>query len=242
MKNLTLRYLITLLVACTMALPLMAAESAPVPSFVAKYRLSMGNIVAGKVETSLQIGPDGSYHYRQHSVPVGLLAAFKSDEITEESRGRIAGTMIIPESYLYKREKSKKPRQTNLAFDWKSKQVTDLDSNSQWQLELLPGTQDALSKQLALMLAMGVSQQDTDFQVASKGKLREYRFRPQGEVSIQLEKQQTTTLKVARSKGDNPTSATLWLDPKRHYLPVRVEKQDKDKLLIMELTSVEFQQ
>jgi hypothetical protein len=197
-------------------------------------------MVAGKVETSLQVEPDGSYHYRQHSVPVGLLAAFKSDEITEESRGKITGTTVIPESYLYKREKSKKPRHTSLTFDWKSGRVTDKESNSQWPLELPPGAQDHFSQQLAMMLAMQASRQNTTFQVANKGKLSEYHFSPKGEESVKLEKQQITALKVDRAKGDKPTSATIWLDPERYYIPARIEKQDKDNLLIMDLISIEF--
>ncbi len=235
-----LRHLLPLLAIWLLVSPLASAESSTVPSFVAKYQLSMGNMVAGKVETTLKVQPDGSYHYRQHSVPVGLLAAFKSDEITEESSGKISGTTVIPESYLYKREKSKKPRHTNLSFDWKSGRVTDQDSNSQWQLELPPGAQDNFSQQLALTLAMLASRQKQTFQVANKGRLKDYHFSPQEEESIKLEQQQITALKVARSKGDNPTSATLWLDPDRYYIPVRIEKQDKDNLLIMELISLEF--
>ncbi len=234
-----LRYI--LLIICSLTSLLTAAEgNSPIPAFTAEYRLSMGNMVAGKVKISLSMKPDGSYHYRQHSIPVGLLAAFKSDEITEESRGKIVGHRVIPESYLYRRDKSDKPRHRKILFDWKSDRVTDQKTGAQWKLELPKNSQDKFSKQLAMMLAMQKSRQDITFQVASKERIREYHFRPQGEDSIKLKKGQINALKVTRSKDKRPANATLWLDPEMHYIPVRVEKQEHDNLFTMELISIEF--
>ncbi len=213
-----------------------------IPPFQAEYRISVGGIPAGKVEVSLELSGDGNYRYRQHSVPLGLLAVLKSDEITEVSEGLIRGDRVIPSSYLYQREQSKKPRKENLLFDWKTGRVTDRTSNAVWSVDIPEGTQDKFSKQLALMVAMSSDQNPVTFQVADDERLKTYHFRPQGTETIEIEKKRFDTLKIARSKGERPSKSTLWLAPRLHFLPVKVEKLERGNLFVMELVSVNWLQ
>jgi hypothetical protein len=197
---------------------------------------------AGKIEVSLELDPNGGYRYRQHSTPVGLLAAFIRDEITEISEGHIHNSRVIPSSYRYKRERSKKPKNVHLLFDWETGRVSSQASAPGWSLEVPQGTQDKFSKQLALIVAMNGAPNEVSFQVADDERIKIYRFRPQGSETIEIGKRKYDTLKIARSKGERPPKATLWLAPALHYLPVKVEKLERGNRYVMELVSVQWLQ
>ncbi len=231
-----------LLLSAGQAVSAALAPDAGISPFRAEYRISVGGIPAGKVEVSLELSADGNYRYRQHSVPLGLLAVLKSDEITEISEGLIRGDRVIPSSYLYKREQSKKPQQENLVFDWETGRVTDRTTNAVWSVDIPQGTQDKFSKQLALMVAMSSARNAVTFQVADDERLKTYHFRPQGTETIEIEKKKFDTLKIARSKGDRPSKSTLWLAPQLHFLPVKVEKLERGNLFVMELVTVNWLQ
>jgi hypothetical protein len=219
-----------------------SASDPHIKSFQAEYRVSLGSIPAGKIDVSLELADDGGYRYRQHSAPVGLLAAFVRDEITEISEGRIHGFQVIPSSYRYKRERSKKPKQVHLLFDWETGRVNGQEQkdDTAWSLEVPAGTQDRFSKQLALIVAMNGAPNEVAFQVADDERLKVYHFRPQGSETIEIGDRKYHALKIARSKGERPPKATLWLAPELHFLPVRVEKLEGGKQFVMELVSVQW--
>jgi hypothetical protein len=222
------------------ALSAKSSSDPHIKSFQAEYRVSLGSIPAGKIAVSLELDANGGYRYRQHSTPVGLLAAFVKDEITEISEGRIHDFRVIPSSYRYKRERSKKPKQVHLLFDWETGRVTSQASDPGWSLEIPEGTQDRFSKQLALIVAMNGTPNEVAFRVADDERLKIYRFRPQGPETIEIGERNYQTLKIARSKGERPPKATLWLAPELHFLPVKVEKLEKGKRFVMELISVQW--
>jgi hypothetical protein len=223
--------------------PALSAAPSPqqqITSFQAEYQIRLGNIPAGKVEISLELDGNGNYRYRQHSIPMGLVAAFKSDEITEVSEGLIRQGRIIPSSYRYQRERSKKPKKVHLIFDWKTGRVASQEANPGWSLEIPVGTQDRFSKQLAMIVAMNRTQDAVSFQVADDERLKTYHFRPTGTETVETEERKYQALKIERSRDARPPKSTLWLAPDLHYLPVRVERLERGNRFVMELLSVQW--
>jgi hypothetical protein len=229
-----------LLLFCGQALAATPSPEGSITPFLAQYRISIGNVPAGEVEISLELDGNGNYRYRQHSIPVGLLAVFKSDEITEVSEGLIRGDRIIPSSYRYQRERSKKPKKVHLIFDWEGGRVTNQVTDSHWSLEIPDGTQDRFSKQLAMIVAMNGAQNEVTFQVADDERIKTYHFRPRGIETIETERKKYDALKIERSKGDRPSRSTLWLAPELRFLPVKVERLERGNLFVMELVSVQW--
>ncbi len=223
----------------------LSAEPAPqvaMQPFQATYSVRVGNIPAGEVKVSLELTKDGGYRYSQHSIPQGLAAFLTSTEVTEVSEGRIEGQQIIPARYNYQREKSKNAKRVELHFDWESGQVTDNAAKPKWSLKMPAGTQDKFSKQLAMVFAMNAEPRDVSFPVADRGRIKTYHFRPKGKETVKIGKKSYSTIRVDRFKNDKPASGTLWIAPKLHYLPVKVEKPERGNTFVMELVSVKWQQ
>jgi hypothetical protein len=240
--RLRILFLITagLLLFCSQALSAKSPSEQRIKPFQARYHVSLGNIPAANIDVSLELDVNGGYRYRQHSAPAGLLALFRKDEITEISEGIIRGNRVIPSSYLYKRERSKKPKQVNLLFDWDSGRVSSQGGEADWSMSIPDGTQDKFSKQLAMMMAMNSAQHAISFKVADNERLKTYHFRPQGVEAVKTQRKEYQALKIVRSKEGRPSKSTLWLAPDLHFLPIKVKKTDRGKQFVMELVSVQW--
>ena len=220
-------------------LPLLAAEPELKP-FTAEYSLSLGYLEFARVEVSLQISDDGAYQYRAHTLPVGVTAFFRSDEIIENSNGRISQGSIRPLNYHYQHDSSANPRRADLNFDWDRLRVTNTTANSRWSMKIAPDTQDKFSQQLRLMLSRSGGKQAIQFPVADGGRTKIYRFQQSREEWIETDAGGFLTLVMVRSKDNRPSRASLWLAPELNYLPVKVERTEKDGRFIMQLNSVSW--
>ena len=213
------------------------ADSRPrLSPFTAEYSLSRGYLKLAKVEITLDLDERGTYRYSAHTTPVGLTAVLHSDKISEISSGIIAEEGVIPHSYHYQHHNSDSQRAVELSFDWQALRVTNSLGGSSWSMKIRPGTQDKFSQQLSLMLSLSAGKRKVDFPVADGGHAKDYRFRLQGEETVEVEAGRFHTLKMARSKNGRPSQASLWLAPKLNHLPVIVEKKEKDGLYLMELS------
>jgi len=222
-------------------LPLLAAGQ-ELKSFTAEYSLSLGHLEFARVKVSLQISNDGAYQYRAHTLPVGVTAFFRSDEIIENSNGRISQGSIRPLSYHYQHDSSTSPRRVDLNFDWNRLRVTNTTTNSRWSMRITPDTQDKFSQQLRLMLSLSKGNQTIEFPVADGGRTKIYRFRQSQEEWIETDAGGFLALVMVRSKDNRPSRASLWLAPELNYLPVKVERTEKDGRFIMELSSISWDQ
>ncbi len=209
--------------------------------FSAEYTLSHGYLELASVKVSLKLSENGEYVYRAHTLPTGLTAVLHRDEITEISRGRIVGTQVRPSSYRYLHEKPSKPRQVELKFDWSKMQVTNSTPESRWQMKLKPGTQDKFSQQLRLMIALIQGHRKIEFPVADGGLMKSYRFHIEKEEMLETALGSVRALKAIRSKNARPSQASLWLSPDLNYLPVRVERKEKDGEYSMRLTHIRWE-
>ncbi|WP_275096728.1 DUF3108 domain-containing protein [Sedimenticola hydrogenitrophicus] len=218
-----------------------AETGQPLRPFRAEYRLSMGNLVIGRANITLRLSGEGRYTYRAYTTPVGLVAVFRDDEITEQSQGRVVNDRIIPSRYLYTHKRPKRTRQVNLDFDWQAGKVANQSADSHWSMEIPEGTQDKFSQQLALMLALNRGDKAAEYQVADGGLLKRYRYTEVSREPVATESGEYQAIKLARNKGDRPSRATFWFAPNLNFLPVRVTKHEKDGDYVMELVSVTWQ-
>lgn len=208
--------------------------------FSAEYSLSLGYLVIGRVTVALRLSPRGHYEYQAHTLPVGLTAVIRSDEITELSRGDILNGKVIPRSYHYRHLKSDNSRQVDLRFRWESMQVINRTPESEWVMKIEPGTQDKFSQQLMLMLALQAGQREISFPVADGGRLKRYRFRLQPVESVATKTGNFRSLHLIRSKQGRNSQADFWLAADLDYLPVKVQRREKEGTFTMELLSIRW--
>ncbi len=204
-------------------------------SFTAQYQLKRGRMIIGKVTTTLQLGQDGSYSYKSVTIPVGIVAAFRKDEITELSQGRILGQKVIPSSYYFKHKRKKRPKLRKLQFDWGSRRVTAPGTKPEWSSSITPGTQDKASKILAMMLSMRPATTDLKIQVVAKKKLKSYQISRERQEQLAAAGSNYHTIKLNEAKVGKPVSTRFWLAPELNYLPVKVERKEKKDTFTMTL-------
>lgn len=215
-----------------------AAAERQLKAYAAEYNLTRNGMHIGKVEISLELSTSGGYTYRSHTVPVGLVAVFRKDEITEVSQGSIQNNLITPLTYHYLHKKSKKTRKVDLNFDWKALRVTNQTPDSNWSMAITDGVQDKFSQQLALTQRLPGNGDSIKFEVADGGRLKIYQFTPQGEERLKTEVGEYTAIKLTREKDSRPSNATFWMAPELNYLPIKIVKQEKDNQFVMELRSI----
>ncbi|MCB1758805.1 MAG: DUF3108 domain-containing protein [Gammaproteobacteria bacterium] len=234
----------TLLLSWLLLFATAEAGEAPAPqqlrSFSAEYSLSSDYLELGRVKVELRLDSTGGYRYSALTMPVGLTAVLRRDEISEVSSGRVQSNRIVPERYRYHHQGDDRLRLVELTFDWQQGRVTNSSSGSRWSMGVPHGTQDKFSQRLALMLAVAEGRQSVELPVADGGRTKTYHFQLLGEEMVDVEAGRYQTLKLERSKDDRPSSVSLWLAPSLHYLPVMVKKRERDGLYWMQLRSVEW--
>ena len=235
-----IRWILPWIIAC---LPVTAGSTSAalqdlrLKPFTAEYDLSWGILVFAKVQVSLTLHSPNRYRYEARTTPTGLYNLIRSDEITEISKGMLKGGRITPLNYHYRHKKTDSDHQVDLEFNWQALQVINQTPDSRWIMKVNPGTQDKFGQQLSLMLALAGGKRDIGFKVADGGRTKSYRFEYQGKELIHTPAGSYQALNMVRTKDGRPSQASLWLAPEINYLPVRVERKEKDGLFVMKLNA-----
>jgi len=235
-----IRWILPWIIACllvTAGSASAARQDLRLKPFTAEYDLSRGILVFAKVQVSLTLLSPNRYRYEARTTPTGLFTLIRSDEITEISKGILKGGRIKPLNYHYRHKKSESDHQVDLEFNWQALHVINRTPDSRWIMKINPGTQDKFGQQLSLMLALAGGKRDIGFKVADGGRTKSYRFEYQGKELIHTPAGSYQALKMIRTKDGRPSQASLWLAPEINYLPVRVERKEKDGLFVMKLNS-----
>ena len=238
-----IRWILPWIIACllTTAGPTSAAgQPIRLKPFTAEYDLSKGVLVFAKVQVSLTLESPNHYRYEARTTPTGLYTLISSDEITEISEGIVKSGRIKPLNYHYRHKKSKSDHQVDLDFNWPALHVINQTPDSRWIMKVGPGTQDKFGQQLSLMLALASGQRDIGFKVADGGRTKFYQFSFQGKELIHTPAGAFSSLKMVRTKDGKPSQASLWLAPEINYLPVQVERTEKDGLFVMKLNAFQW--
>lgn len=207
--------------------PALAQAGPRLQPFTAEYQLNRGKMLIGKVTNTLQLEAGGSYTYTSITKPVGIVAAFSDDLITETSQGRIANKQIMPSVYTYDHKRKKRPKFRKQQFDWSTNKLYVIAPKPVQTIDIPKGTQDKASMVLAMMQTITPDTLSIELQVADKKKLKEYQLSVQEKGQIQAGGTNYNTVKLAKSGADKKPSIAFWLAPELNYLPVQIEKIEK---------------
>jgi hypothetical protein len=204
-----------------------AAHATPLPDFSASYELRFGSLRIGTSTISLENGADGSYVYESRSTPIKLVSWLFNETLHETSKGKLVGTGVHPDSYLYVRSGGK-DRKEQLEFDWQAMTASSNLEDSRWQMDIPTGTLDKLASQLAMMLALRDGKTDITFKIADDARLKEYRFRVVGQETLELPAGTFDTVKITKLRDNKKRETFIWCAPALDYLPVRIWQREKD--------------
>jgi len=203
-------------------------HAAPLPDFNASYELKRGSLRIGTSTIALSTDTAGRYLYESHSTPSRLVSWFLKDRLHETSRGTLNASEVRPDEYHYRRSGGREERQADLSFDWQQMSVENRVDDSNWKMEIPPGTLDKLVSQVAMMLALQQGKTDVTFSIADGGKLKEYRFVQVGHETLELPAGTFETVKITRLRENRKRETYIWCAPALNYLPVRIWQREKD--------------
>jgi hypothetical protein len=202
--------------------------------FEARFQATHNRLPLGSLELRFELEADGGYHYTSHTEPGLLVRWLITDQIQEASSGTYVNQRLVPLAYRY-RQINGSVKETLVDFDWTTKKVWTVSHGTRWSQDIAPGTQDKLSQQLALRLALAAGAASASYPVADGGRIKTYHYRVVGRDSVALPYGRLDCLKVTRSKDDNPADYTIWIAPELDYLPVKIERKRKSGRDTMEL-------
>ena len=216
---------------CLLALLAGAANASADPvdlkPFRATYIIQWKGITAGNLTLELKRSAGDAYHYTSSSEPRGMFRIALPDAITQATTFRIINGRVVPSEF---RGSDEKERPVELIFDWEHKRVTGVARDQTVDLELLEGTQDPLSLQIASLRNLAAGTLQTTVRLVDADKIKDYELNREGTAQIEtgLGTLDTVVYTSKRAGGDRLTRT--WVAPVLGYLPVKGERIRKDKV------------
>jgi hypothetical protein len=205
----------------------------PVP-FVSVYDVSSGGLTIGQMTRRFQINAAGDYEFTSHFTTTGLAGAFKHVAIEESSTGRFVQDRFHPGEYRYRKENGRKRQTIVIHFNWPLGRAEGTTDTKSWSAPLSGDELDKLSYQLALASDLREHKTALEYRVPDNGKVDTFPIRIVGEETLTEEKSERKLVRVEYLRRDTRRT-TLWCDPARAYLPVKIEYREKDGSLSVAL-------
>jgi Protein of unknown function (DUF3108) len=206
-----------------------AAPEGPAP-FVAKFAIEWKGITAGYTQLELTRTSAHTYTYTSRNAARGIFRLAFPDAISQISDFAIVDAEVRPLKYHADDGSRDSGKAVDLSFDWQRRRITGVAEKKPVDIALEPGTQDALSVQIALMRELAAAGVPKSFWLVDNDEIKEYRYVPEGTVSLDtpLGKLAAVIYRSERKGSDRVTR--LWLAPSLGYLPVRAERSRAGKI------------
>lgn len=179
-------------------------------------------------------------HYVAESVAegIGLVSLFYSGTFVQRSEGRIGADGLVPEVYTLRRGRAEVS--DSARFDWGAATVA-LESKGQTRVVPIGrGAQDPLSAQHQFYFVQPLAASG-QFRVADGRKLRAFWYEVVGEELLETPLGVVNTIHMRRADSDDST-ADVWVDPQRSYLPVKIHATDrKGRVIAQRIRSLEVE-
>jgi len=204
-----------------------SADPVDLKPFRATYVIQWKGITAGNLTLELKRSSGDAYHYTSSSEPRGMFRIALPDAITQATTFRIINGRVVPSEF---RGSDEKERPVELIFDWEHKRVTGVARDQTVDLELLEGTQDPLSLQIASLRSLASGTLQTTVRLVDADKIKDYELKREGTAQIEtgLGTLDTVVYTSKRAGGDRLTRT--WVAPVLGYLPVKGERIRKGKV------------
>lgn len=213
-----------LIAACSLAGGSTAAEPAAPQPFSAIYDLEWRGVGAGTSTLDLVRLGGNEYTFRSSNVARGFFRFAFPNPITQTTRFVVEDGTVRPMAYRAEDGSAKTDRDIDLKFDWQAMRAKGTTENKAVDAELRPGTQDGLSVQISLMIALSAGQSPDHFLLFDKTETKDYRYTREGNATLDTPLGKLETV-VYRSDREGSSRITrMWLAPSMGYLPAQAEQ------------------
>lgn len=222
-----------LIVSTGILLSFQSANAGVFSPYQAVYEVNRGSVMLGDTTFTLRKKEDGCFHLKGVAEPKGLAALF-AGRTTEQSHFCVENGRIRSQTYSISREGGDEDDNYTLHFDWGNHLVTTGVSQPR---ELPAEGLDRTVMELALRQQLATHLNDDDAELPGKpfiflmvedDEIKPYRFQVTGKEVVPTPVGRFHAIKLERINSGK-RQFRLWLAPALDYLPVRMERQKKDK-------------
>jgi hypothetical protein len=199
-----------------------AAAPAGLQPYTARYQVSYRGLNGGEIESNFKRGPvAGQWQYETRVFPTLLARVAISSQAHELSVIQASATGIRPLSFNFDDGSANAAKDVRLAYDWNQLAVTGSVEGKPVALAITPGTQDTSSVQAAMILELLAGRKPQGFKIITGGKLREYRYWPEGIQQVMTPYGQVEAeVWASQRTGSNRVTKT-WHAASLGYVPVQ---------------------
>jgi len=204
------------------ALP--AAFPAP---FSAHYEAYWKSIAVGT--SDLKLEPDTApdhYVYTWTITARGIFRIVYSNPVTQKSWLVLHDEHVQPLKY----HGDDGSAAVDLDFDWDKRHARGNSEGKPVDLKLQEGTQDVMSIQIEIMLALRTGNLPHSFQIIDKDEVKEFNYTREGAARLRTPLGDLETIIVASQRTGNNRILRMWFAPALGFVPVQAERTRDGKL------------
>jgi hypothetical protein len=207
-----------------------AQSDAPKP-FSARYQVQWHSITVGTSDLILkQLGSSGEYEYTSKSNARGIFRIAFSDEITQTSRLMIKDGRVQPLNFRGDDGTPSTKQDVTLDFDWQALRVKGVSEDKPVNIPLQPDTQDPMSVQISLMVALANGHPPTLVRLADKDEIKDFQYVNEGRATINTALGDLDTIVLSSHRAGTSRVMRLWFAPSLGYLPVQAQRSKDGKV------------
>jgi hypothetical protein len=207
------------------------APDAGLKPFTATYQVQWHGINVGTSDLELKApGAGGEYEYVSRSNARGIFHIVFSDEITQITHFTLRDGHAQPLKFRGDDGSPATDKDVNLDFDWAQGRVKGVSEDKPVDLALKPGTQDPMSVQIELMLALARQQVPVQVWLADKDEIKEFVYTNEGAHRLKTALGDLDTLVLASQRPGGNRITRMWFAPSLGYVPVQAQRTRDGKV------------
>ena len=196
--------------------------------FEADYSLFHQGLKIGEMHRSFHQTGDGYVFYSEFKT-TGLISLFRKDHVIEESYWLVHDAEYRPLRYRYRQSGGKKPRTSDIGFDWRQQQITNRVGTTIRHMPTEDGMLDPLLYQLVIMRDLNQGVIPTLYTlVADDGRIKTYHFKYRGRETVDTPAGRFETIKLERHRPDSKRMTLFWCATGADHVPVKLVHVEKD--------------
>jgi hypothetical protein len=216
--------LFCLLAAAQPAAP--APVSGPAP-FSAHYEAYWKSIAVGASDLRLERDTAADdYVYTWTITARGIFRILYSNPVTQKSWLQLEDQHVRPLKY----HGDDGSAAVDLDFDWEKHQAHGTSEGKPVDLLLQDGTQDVMSIQIEIMLALRRGDLPRSFQIIDKDEVKEFNYTRGDPARLRTPLGELDTIVVASQRTGNNRILRMWFAPALGYVPVQAERTRDGRL------------
>lgn len=200
------------------------APSNGLTPFHIEYQVVFRGANAGISELQLEKVNGEQWRYRSSNQARGIFRLAFPGEIRQTSLLRIDQGRVQPLRFDADDGTDNKKRDVRLVFDWSRLLATGIAEEKPVEVSILPGVQDAMSVQVALIAALQRGEQPSSFTLLDRRELKDYLYQEVGRERLNTSQGSFDTVIWSSQRVGSSRVTRVWYAPALGHLPIKAQR------------------